>query len=73
MFGEFRSRGLGAVRDLRRGELILRVPKSALMTTENIMEDKKLSLAVNNHPYLLSAQVYFLTVLLFTFYQLFFF
>ncbi|KAI9118085.1 hypothetical protein K1719_010417 [Acacia pycnantha] len=51
------GRGLGAVRDLRRGELILRVPKSALMTSENVMQDKKLSIAVNNHPYLSSSQI----------------
>ncbi|KAK4274979.1 hypothetical protein QN277_018130 [Acacia crassicarpa] len=51
------GRGLGAVRDLRRGELILRVPKSALMTSENFMQDKKLSIAVNNHRYLSSSQI----------------
>ncbi|CAL5189936.1 unnamed protein product [Lathyrus oleraceus] len=52
------GRGLGAVRDLRRGELILRVPKSALMTTDSvIMEDKKLCLAVNRHSSLSSVQI----------------
>ncbi|KAE9615081.1 putative histone-lysine N-methyltransferase chromatin remodeling SET family [Lupinus albus] len=42
------GRGLGAVRDLKRGELILRVPKSALMTRDSVMEDKKLCFSLNN-------------------------
>jgi hypothetical protein len=53
------SRGLGAVRDLRKGELILRVPKSALMTRESLLKDHKLSVAVNKHPSLSSIQVSF--------------
>lgn len=57
------SRGLGAVRDLKRGEIILRVPKSALMTSESvIMEDKKLCLAVNRHSSLSSVQVFLLNL-----------
>ncbi|KAK7300619.1 hypothetical protein RJT34_11467 [Clitoria ternatea] len=51
------GRGLGAVRDLRKGEVVLRVPKSALMTRESVMEDKKLCDAVNKHSYLSSAQI----------------
>ncbi|XP_062150874.1 protein SET DOMAIN GROUP 40 isoform X1 [Alnus glutinosa] len=51
------GRGLGAVRDLRKGELILRVPKSALMTRESLLKDHKLSLAVNKHPSLSSIQI----------------
>ncbi|RZB70044.1 protein SET DOMAIN GROUP 40 isoform X2 [Glycine soja] len=51
------GRGLGAVRDLRRGEIVLRVPKSALMTRETVMEDKKLCDAVNRHSSLSSAQI----------------
>ncbi|XP_027331984.1 protein SET DOMAIN GROUP 40 [Abrus precatorius] len=51
------GRGLGAVRGLKRGEIILRVPKSALMTRENVMEDKKLCVAVNRHSSLSSAQI----------------
>jgi hypothetical protein len=47
------------VRDLRKGELILRVPKSALMTRESLLKDHKLSLAVNKHPSLSSIQVSF--------------
>lgn len=46
------------MRDLKRGEIILRVPKSALMTSESvIMEDKKLCLAVNRHSSLSSVQI----------------
>ncbi|TKY56651.1 SET DOMAIN GROUP 40 protein [Spatholobus suberectus] len=51
------GRGLGAVRDLRRGEIVLRVPKSALMTRESVMEDKKLCVSVNRHSSLSSAQI----------------
>ncbi|GAU32040.1 hypothetical protein TSUD_213950 [Trifolium subterraneum] len=52
------GRGLGAVRDLKKGELILKVPKSALLTSESIMqEDKKLCLAVNRHSSLSSVQI----------------
>jgi len=62
-FGELCSRGLGAVRDLKRGEIILRVPKSALMTSESvIMEDKKLCLGVNRHSSLSSVQVFLLNL-----------
>jgi len=62
LFGECCRRGLGAVRDLRRGEIVLRVPKSALMTIDSVMEDKKLCFAVNRHSCLSSAQVSFLAV-----------
>lgn len=48
------------MRDLRRGEVILRVPKSALMTRESVMEDKKLYVAVNRHSSLSPAQVFVL-------------
>ncbi|MED6204214.1 hypothetical protein PIB30_006970 [Stylosanthes scabra] len=51
------GRGLGAVRDLRMGELILRVPKSALMTSDSVMQDTKLSDALNRHPSLSSTQI----------------
>ncbi|XP_058744788.1 protein SET DOMAIN GROUP 40 [Vicia villosa] len=58
IFPNFGGRGLGAVRNLRRGELILKVPKSALMTTNSVvMEDKKLFLAVNRHSSLSSVQI----------------
>ncbi|CAK9169804.1 unnamed protein product [Ilex paraguariensis] len=57
-FPEAGGRGLAAVRDLQKGELILRVPKSALMTTQRLMmEDQKLSVAVQKRPSLSSTQV----------------
>ncbi|CAK9169805.1 unnamed protein product [Ilex paraguariensis] len=56
-FPEAGGRGLAAVRDLQKGELILRVPKSALMTTQRLMmEDQKLSVAVQKRPSLSSTQ-----------------
>ncbi|CAM8926634.1 unnamed protein product [Rhodiola kirilowii] len=56
-FPEAGGRGLGAVRNLRKGELILRVPKSALLTRDHVMNgDQRLSLAVVNHPTLSSTQ-----------------
>ncbi|CAM8926633.1 unnamed protein product [Rhodiola kirilowii] len=57
-FPEAGGRGLGAVRNLRKGELILRVPKSALLTRDHVMNgDQRLSLAVVNHPTLSSTQI----------------
>ncbi|KAI3794401.1 hypothetical protein L1987_37032 [Smallanthus sonchifolius] len=42
------GRGLCAVRDLQKGELILRVPKSALMTSQTLMlNDHKLSMSIS--------------------------
>uniref|UniRef100_A0A3Q7F5J8 SET domain-containing protein n=1 Tax=Solanum lycopersicum TaxID=4081 RepID=A0A3Q7F5J8_SOLLC len=52
------GRGLAAVRDIKKGELILRVPKGALMTSQNLMmNDVAFSIAVKNHPSLSSAQI----------------
>ncbi|KAL7223602.1 hypothetical protein ACSBR1_025122 [Camellia fascicularis] len=52
------GRGLAAVRDLRKGELILRVPKSALITTQILLKDHPpLSLSINKHPSLSSTQI----------------
>lgn len=52
------SRGLAAVRDLKKGELILRVPKSALMTRDSVTEkDRNIALALNDHPSFSSTQV----------------
>ena len=36
-------RGLGAARELRKGELVLSVPKVALLTTESVLLDPKIS------------------------------
>ncbi|KAG5534401.1 hypothetical protein RHGRI_022500 [Rhododendron griersonianum] len=57
-FPDAGGRGLAAARDLRKGELILRVPKSALMTRESLMRDEKLSVAVNKYHSLSSTQVF---------------
>ncbi|GAB4855299.1 hypothetical protein Ancab_023918 [Ancistrocladus abbreviatus] len=52
------GRGLAAARDLRKGELILRVPKSALMTRESLLgKDQQLSDAVKRYPSLSSTQI----------------
>lgn len=51
---------MAAARDLTKGELILRVPKTALFTTECLLKsDQKLSLAVNRHLFLSPSQVFF--------------
>ena len=59
-------RGLAAARDLRKGELILKVPKSALMMSQTILEDEKLSVAVKRHTYLSSTQVFHYKLLVWT-------
>ncbi|KAG7550951.1 SET domain [Arabidopsis thaliana x Arabidopsis arenosa] len=52
------GRGLGAVRELKKGELVLKVPRNALMTTESmIAKDRKLNDAVNLHGSLPSTQI----------------
>ncbi|XP_050378726.1 protein SET DOMAIN GROUP 40 [Argentina anserina] len=44
------GRGLGAARHLEKGELVLSVPKSALITTQALLlRDDRLSLAVSAH------------------------
>ncbi|KAI4321227.1 hypothetical protein MLD38_034632 [Melastoma candidum] len=56
-FPEAGGRGLGACRDIRKGELVLRVPKSALMTTDALLRtDGVLSRCVANHPSLSPVQ-----------------
>ncbi|XP_010549798.1 PREDICTED: protein SET DOMAIN GROUP 40 [Tarenaya hassleriana] len=51
------GRGLGAGRELRRGELVLKVPRNALMTRENMLKDWKLAVAVDRHASLSSTQI----------------
>lgn len=53
-------RGLGAVRELRKGELVLKVPRNALLTTESMLaKDENLRDSINLHPSLSSTQVLF--------------
>lgn len=59
------GRGLAAARDLRKGELILRVPKAALMNSQTIlMQNQKLYIAVQRYPSLSPTQI--LTIALLT-------
>lgn len=62
-YGVSYSRGLAATRDLRSGELVLRVPKAVLLTRESVLnKDQKLAVSVNKYPHLSSTQVGFLSV-----------
>ncbi|KAJ8618419.1 hypothetical protein MRB53_014605 [Persea americana] len=56
-FPDAGGRGLAAARDLRRGEVILRVPRAALLTRESVLEDQKLAVSVCKYPHLSSTQV----------------
>ncbi|GJN32261.1 hypothetical protein PR202_gb20752 [Eleusine coracana subsp. coracana] len=38
-FPDAGGRGLAAARDLRRGELVLRVPRAAMLTSDRVMAD----------------------------------
>ncbi|KAK1262264.1 Protein SET DOMAIN GROUP 40 [Acorus gramineus] len=52
------GRGLGAAREIAKGELVLRVPREALMTTESLLlRDEKLRSALGRRPRLSSTQV----------------
>ncbi|XP_010420433.1 PREDICTED: protein SET DOMAIN GROUP 40-like [Camelina sativa] len=52
------GRGLGAARELKKGELVLKVPRNALMTTESMVaKDQKLNDAVHLHGSLSSTQI----------------
>lgn len=57
-FQDAGGRGLAAARDLQKGQLILRIPKSALMSRESLMRDNaELAKALERHPNLSSIQV----------------
>ncbi|XP_012841547.1 PREDICTED: protein SET DOMAIN GROUP 40 [Erythranthe guttata] len=57
-FPEAGGRGLAAARDLRKGELVLRVPKAALITSDRLINDDPiLSSALVNYPSLSSNQI----------------
>ncbi|KAK4798318.1 hypothetical protein SAY86_030644 [Trapa natans] len=52
------GRGLAAARDIVKGDLILRVPKSALLTTQHLLlTDGPFSIAVHGYPYLSPSQL----------------
>ncbi|KAJ8511264.1 hypothetical protein OPV22_001698 [Ensete ventricosum] len=53
-FSEAGGRGLAAARDLVKGELILRVPRKALFTTDSAMADEKFASCVKRHQHRLS-------------------
>lgn len=56
-FPEAGGRGLGAVRDVRKGEMVLKVPRSCLLTTERLlMDDQCLCAAVKNRRSLSATQ-----------------
>lgn len=51
---------MGAVRELRKGELVLKVPRNALLTTESMVaKDQNLGDSINLHASLSSTQVLF--------------
>ncbi|KDP35711.1 hypothetical protein JCGZ_10483 [Jatropha curcas] len=56
-FPDAGGRGLGAARDLWKGELVLRVPKPALLTRDSLLKDGLLSSFVNGHPSLSPTQI----------------
>ncbi|KAH6837615.1 hypothetical protein C2S53_014163 [Perilla frutescens var. hirtella] len=57
-FPEAGGRGLAATRALTKGELVLRVPKEALMTNDSLLSnDQKLSVALGKLPFLSTAQI----------------
>ncbi|KAL0912839.1 hypothetical protein M5K25_016248 [Dendrobium thyrsiflorum] len=55
-FSDAGGRGLAASRNLRMGELILRVPRAALLTKQNVLHDEKLASCMNKHPNLSPSQ-----------------
>ncbi|XP_022772033.1 protein SET DOMAIN GROUP 40 [Durio zibethinus] len=57
-FPDSGGRGLAALRPISKGELLLRVPKSALITTHSLSKDETLSLALKAHPSLSPAQLF---------------
>ncbi|CAL5082890.1 unnamed protein product [Urochloa decumbens] len=58
-FPDAGGRGLAAARDLRRGELVLRVPRAALLTSDRVMaDDPRVAACVSAHrPRLSSVQI----------------
>ncbi|KAF9683841.1 hypothetical protein SADUNF_Sadunf04G0056000 [Salix dunnii] len=63
-FPDAGGRGLAAVRDIKKGELVLRVPKSVLITRDSLLKDEKLCSFVNNSTYSSLSPTQILTVCL---------
>ncbi|KAJ3688983.1 hypothetical protein LUZ61_018147 [Rhynchospora tenuis] len=51
-FPDAGGRGLGAARELKRGEMVLRVPKAALFTTESVISDPQIASLMERHKHL---------------------
>uniref|UniRef100_A0A0D9WYP1 SET domain-containing protein n=1 Tax=Leersia perrieri TaxID=77586 RepID=A0A0D9WYP1_9ORYZ len=64
-FPDAGGRGLAAARDLRRGELVLRVPRAALFTSDRVMDDDPgiASAVANYRPRLSSIQTLIICLL----------
>ncbi|KAL5197144.1 hypothetical protein ABZP36_000656 [Zizania latifolia] len=64
-FSDAGGRGLAAARDLRRGELVLRVPRAALFTSDRVMADdpQVASCVVSHLPRLSSVQTLIICLL----------
>ncbi|RCV12982.1 hypothetical protein SETIT_2G310400v2 [Setaria italica] len=58
-FPDAGGRGLAAARDLRRGELVLRVPRAALLTSDRVTaDDPRVAACISAHrPHLSSVQI----------------
>ncbi|KAL1186660.1 hypothetical protein V6Z11_A01G193800 [Gossypium hirsutum] len=58
------GRGVAALRPISKGELLLKVPKSALITTDSLLSrDETLSLVLKAHPSHSSTQVFTICLL----------
>ncbi|XP_020575093.1 protein SET DOMAIN GROUP 40 isoform X1 [Phalaenopsis equestris] len=55
-FSNAGGRGFAACRDLRMGELILRVPRTALLTKQSVLRDEWLASCMKKRPHLSSSQ-----------------
>ncbi|OAY65229.1 Protein SET DOMAIN GROUP 40 [Ananas comosus] len=56
-FPDAGGRGLGAARDLKKGELVLRVPRTALLTSDSVVRDEKIACCIKRYPHLSSTQI----------------
>ncbi|PKA48119.1 Protein SET domain group 40 [Apostasia shenzhenica] len=56
-FPDAGGRGFAASRDLRKGELVLRVPRAALLTSEMVLQDGKLASCIEKNHLLSSSHM----------------